>query len=169
MIYMERKKEIFGRTIKAGVFIMLLVTSLVAADGFNIIMDVEGGTISVTFTTSESPWNNSGIGLSANNESDTNQANVHQTGTENIDVDCNCADTAGWTIETSAGANQFRLTCKENSAGSYVNLGTGDVLVYSNLLAGQNKDFRFKLYTPTSTTHYGPQTATVTFSYSAHT
>lgn len=166
---MERKKEIFGRTIKAGVFIMLLVTSLVAADGFNIIMDVEGGTISVTFTTADSPWNNSGLALSGSNESATNQANVHQTGTENIDVECNCADTAGWTIEATPGANQFRLRCKENAAGAYADLTTTDIVVYSNLLAGQNKDFRFYLYMPTSTTHYGPQSATVTFSYSVHT
>lgn len=166
---MERKKEIFGRTIKAGVFIMLLVTSLVAADGFDIIMDVEGGTISVTFTTSESPWNNSGLALSATNESDTNQANVNQTGTENIDIDCECADTAGWTIEAAAGANNFRLQCKENAAGTYANLGTSSITVYSNMAQGENKDFRFKLYMPTSTTHYGPQTATVTFTYAAYT
>jgi len=166
---MKRMKEVFGRSIKAGVFIMLFVTSLVAADGFNIIMDVEGGTISVTFTTAESPWNNSGLALSASNESATNQANVQQDGTENIDIDCECSDTAGWTIEAAAGNNQFRLRCKENAAGSYANLGTSSILVYSNMAQGEDKDFRFYLYMPTGTTHYGPQTATVTFTYSAHT
>lgn len=169
MIYMRSKKEIFGRSIKAGVFITLLIASLVAADGFDIIMDVEGGTISVTFTTSDSPWNNSGMALSETNESDTNQANVQQDGTENINVDCKCSDTAGWTIETAIGSNEFRLECKENAAGAYANLGTIDTLVYSNLAQGENKDFRFKLYMPSGTTVYGPQTATVTFTYSAYT
>ena len=165
---MERKKEIFGRSIKAGVLVLLFISSVAMAGTFNIVMDVAGGTVSASVTVEESPWDNTALGLSATNESATNQVNINNTGEEHIEIKCNCSSTAGWTIQAAAGANQFRLQCKENAAGSYVNMGTTGVIVFADLAPVQNRDFRLKLYMPTSTTHYDEQTAVVTFSYTEY-
>lgn len=166
---MKRNKQILKGSIGAGVLMLLLFSSFAMAGTFDMNMDALGGSASVITTVESDPWDNTDMAVGASNESATNQVNLNNNGDVPLNVECKSTDTAGWTIETAAGANQYRLTCKENSAGSYVNLGTTNTAVFVNLGVGVNKDFRFYFYMPTSTTHYGAQQATITFTISEYT
>lgn len=159
-----KTKQNFGRTIKAGALVVLLIASIATAGTFDIIMDVDGGSMSATVSVAHDPWDNTNKGLSETNESLTNQVNVENTGDVPIDIYCNCSDTDDWTIENTIGADNFRLQCK-NSTGAYINMGTSDTKVYTNLGTTDDEDFRFKLYLPSSTTSYVEQTAVVSFTY----
>ena len=159
----------FGKSIGAGVLIMLLASSLsMAADSFNMDMNVTGTGISFNTVVEEDPWDNSEMDVGTTNESAINQVNIDNTGSVAIDVKCAASDSVDWTIESTIGADEFRLDCKENAAGAYAELGTTAITVYNNLGVGVNKDFRFKFYMPSSSTAYGPEQSTVTFSVVAH-
>lgn len=149
--------------IGAGVLIMLLASSFAMASTFDMNMDALGGEASVSATVAEDPWDNSDMALSATNESATNQVNLDNDGDVAVSVSCAATDSAGWDIEATIGLNDFRLQCKENAAGSYINLGTTPTAVYGSLGVGVNKDFRFKFYMPSSTTYYDAQTSSITF------
>ena len=152
----------------AGVIILLLFSGIAIGGTFDMTMEITA-TVSADATVNEDPWDNTGLTVSENNVSASDQVNIDNTGDVPIDVAACCTDTTDWAIAASPTTNVFQLRCKETVAGSYVNLANGYATVYSNMGTTEDKDFTFQVYTPTVSTHYDLQTATITFMYTQYT
>ena len=74
-------------------------------------------------------------------------------------------DTTNWTLAGAVGVDAYKHEWKEG-AGSYSALTTSNQPAATSVSSSGSKDFRFKLWTPTSSTSFNAQNASVTFTAS---
>jgi len=141
------------------------VTATVTAQNVSVSLNQTSfnyGTIALSSSSSTVPLFG-GAGIIA-----TNEGNV------NSDLTISGADTPGWTLGGTAGADTYvHMFCNETSSDcsnpttNYTALTTGQASLATDLAASGAQAFQLHIKTPTSTSYYNEQSALVTLQISA--
>jgi len=104
--------------------------------------------------------------LPVNTSSTTVDFDDTQTATNdgNITADLNIrgVDTANWTLEASAGSEQYKHEFSLNSGASYTALTTDNQSLATGVTASGSQAFDLRITTPTATVNFGEQSPNVT-------
>jgi len=131
------------------------VTATVTAQ--HVSITISDGTVAFGTVSSGSYGDTTDDGVD-NTQTATNNGSVSEDFTIKAD------DTTNWTLESSAGTNQYTLdhcisNCDDSPSWNAISTDYGTLA--SGIAASNSQDFDLRVGTPTSTT-YGEQTITVT-------
>jgi len=152
----------------------LLITTLILS-----MLSVQAGTETITITMdpqetiniecNQSAWDPSAK-LGENEATSATWGNLTNEGDVAVLVNISATNSTGWTLENTAGHNQFNLSWTTDGS-AFTLITTDDQTFDANIPAsgqsGNYTTFGLKLYMPTSTSTGDVQTSTITFTATA--
>jgi len=149
-----------------SIFSLVVVLGVKAADEGTVTATVTAQHVSITVSDGSVAFGtvNSGSYGDTTDDGVDNSQTATNTGSVTEDFTIKADDTANWTLESSAGTNQYTLdhctsSCDDSPSWSAISTDYGALA--SSITASNSQDFDLRVGTPTSTT-YGEQTITVT-------
>ncbi len=154
----------------AGVTALVLMASMipmVSADQPTQVISVTltpGGTLSITCN--RTAWDGEGAGLGETGTTTPTDSwgKITNTGTLRADITVKVNDTDDWTVESSAGLDQFEFYINISGSGeSQFTDGGTPITFVDDLDKDQVKNFGLRVVMPTSSSTNNAQTTELTF------
>jgi hypothetical protein len=122
---------------------------------------------STDIVVSPTTWDHYELHLTNVTATNTTDFTLDNNGTVQVDVTVVGTNSAGWTLDTSAGHNQFALDYKLNDTGDWTDITTTPVTFASDLAHDQYKEFGLQIALPTTTSQTSTQNLQITFTATA--